>query len=109
MNQTSSNICDSCGKTKHDCFMAHLEESTLEVQKTFEQAQKAYESVLKNFITQNITGNDQFEFFYDEASIAVRESYAMDKFVIDDLLILDWMIYDFQSFLKNYDMTVVKH
>lgn len=87
----------------HEIFMKSVNAEIKEVKRAYEQAQKAYESVLKKFLIRNVTGKKDFKYFHDEAKGDAIDFYNCEpgSWAVDELEILHFMVDHYYFWLQD--------
>ena len=87
----------------HEIFMKSVNAEIKEVKRAYEQAQKAYESVLKKFLIRNVTGKKDFKFFHDLALDDAVQFYSCESgsWAVDELDVLHSMVDDYYFWLQD--------
>lgn len=84
-------------------FRSLLNEKTSKAKEQYERAKEEYEKTLKEFIIAEISGEKSFKTIHGNVKAQIPEHYGRQKTwaFIDERLILEHILIDYESWVKN--------
>lgn len=103
MEQTNSYLTKTSNSFNAEDFESYFDDQMNDFSNKFYEASDLYETNLREFIKRNITGEFNFNFFYEKASESLGDCYDDLRYFNHELYILDLMVYHYVCYLEDQE------